>query len=159
MTDENAEPHRTTEPRRATGSARTGPRRAAGSRTAPAPLPRAVPVQRRGDRGLPFVGQLLEYAEDPVALFRRSWERYGPVVPFRARGRNSVILLGPDACGEALLNKDKAFANGPRAGGQGDHAPAAAPPRLDRRPRLRPPIDHHSLPFPEDGLPIALARR
>ncbi|MHB9757007.1 cytochrome P450 [Streptomyces sp. BYX5S] len=74
---------------------------------------RAVPAQRRDDRGLPWIGQLFEYAKDPVALYRRGYERYGPVAPFHVLGKTSVMLLGPDACGEALLNKDKAFANEP----------------------------------------------
>ncbi|GGL31096.1 cytochrome P450 [Nocardia jinanensis] len=75
--------------------------------------PRPIPVQHRDDRGLPLLGQVLEYAKDPVALCRGRWERYGPVAPFRALGKNAVMLLGPDACGAALQNKDKAFANEP----------------------------------------------
>lgn len=75
--------------------------------------PRPIPALRRDDRGLPYIGQLLEYAKDPVGLYRRHWERYGPVAPFRTVGRTGVMLLGPDACGEALRNKDKAFANEP----------------------------------------------
>ncbi|MFF3490295.1 cytochrome P450 [Streptomyces sp. NPDC002795] len=74
---------------------------------------RAIPAQRRDDRGLPWIGQLFAYAKDPVAFYRRGWERYGPVAPFHVLGKNSAMLLGPDACGEALLNKDKAFANEP----------------------------------------------
>ena len=75
--------------------------------------PRPIPALRRDDRGLPYIGQVLEYAKDPVGLYRRHWERYGPVAPFRTVGGNAAMLLGPDACGEALQNKDKAFANGP----------------------------------------------
>ncbi|GAA0234925.1 cytochrome P450 [Cryptosporangium japonicum] len=72
-----------------------------------------IPPLRRDDRGLPFVGRVLDYAKDPVGLFRHHYERYGPVAPWYALGRTSVMLLGPDACGEALQNRDKAFANGP----------------------------------------------
>ena len=32
-------------------------------------------------RGLPLVGSSLEYARDPVALFHKRWEAYGPVAP------------------------------------------------------------------------------
>jgi cytochrome P450 len=75
---------------------------------------RPIPALHREDRGLPFIGQILEYAKDPVGLYRSHWERYGPVAPFRTVGRSSAaMLLGPDACGEALQNKDKAFANEP----------------------------------------------
>lgn len=83
--------------------------------TAPAqtPAPRPIPVQHRDDRGLPVLGQVFEYAKDPVALCRGRWERYGPVAPFRVLGKSAVMLLGADACGEAFQNKDKALANGP----------------------------------------------
>ena len=75
--------------------------------------PRPIPPLARGDRGIPWVGRVLEYAKDPVALFRHQWETYGPVSPFYALGQTTLMLLGPDACGEALVNKDKAFANEP----------------------------------------------
>lgn len=74
---------------------------------------RPMPALHRDDRGLPFVGEVLEYAKDPVGLYWRHWEHYGPVGPFRTVGKTAALLLGPDACGEALRNKDKAFANGP----------------------------------------------
>jgi cytochrome P450 len=75
---------------------------------------RPAPALRRDDRGLPLLGHLLEFAGDPVALMRRKWEAYGPVAPLRgALGETALMLLGPDACEQALLNKDKAFANGP----------------------------------------------
>ncbi|GAB3451765.1 cytochrome P450 [Actinophytocola sediminis] len=75
--------------------------------------PRPLPTLRRDDRGLPYVGKLLEYAKDPVGLYQRHWERYGPVAPFASIGTRAAMLLGPDAVGEALQNKDKAFANEP----------------------------------------------
>ncbi|MFL6119509.1 cytochrome P450 [Actinophytocola sp.] len=74
---------------------------------------RPMPALHPDDRGLPVVGQLLAYARDPVGLYRRHYERYGPVAPFSSLGRNAAMLLGPDACGEALQNRDKAFANEP----------------------------------------------
>ncbi|MFL6061166.1 MAG: cytochrome P450 [Marmoricola sp.] len=74
---------------------------------------RPIPSVRREDRGTPWLGRLLDYAKDPVGLFRGQWETYGPVAPFYALGRTSVMVLGPDACGEVLVNKDKAFANEP----------------------------------------------
>src|SRR5262245_51488833 len=75
-----------------------------------------VPVQLRSDRGLPVVGRLFEYAKDPVAFFRHQWETYGPVWPVSAVCASAVVLLGPDACEQALRNKDKAFANEPAWG-------------------------------------------
>ncbi|NKY51525.1 cytochrome P450 [Nocardia vermiculata] len=74
---------------------------------------RPIPTQLREDRGLPVVGQLLQYAKDPLALFQREWDHYGPVAPMNSLGRKAALLLGPDACGAALLNKDGALANEP----------------------------------------------
>ncbi|WP_433364374.1 cytochrome P450 [Actinoplanes sp. CA-142083] len=74
---------------------------------------RHVPPLRRDDRGVPWIGQIFAYQKDPIRLYRRKWEHYGPVAPSHMLGKNTVILLGPDACGEALQNRDKAFANEP----------------------------------------------
>src|SRR5215831_7588133 len=63
---------------------------------------RPLPPQRREDRGLPWIGHLLAYQRDPIGLYRRHWEHYGPVAPSRMLGKDTVMLLGPDACGEAL---------------------------------------------------------
>ena len=68
----------------------------------------------RPPRGLPLIGRSLEYARDPMAMFRTQWQTYGPVSPVALMGRDPwVMLLGPEACGVALRNADKAFANGP----------------------------------------------
>ncbi len=74
---------------------------------------RPIPTLLREDRGLPVIGQMLEFAKDPVALLQREWDHYGPVAPMYALGRTSALLLGADACGDALLNKDGALANEP----------------------------------------------
>jgi cytochrome P450 len=78
----------------------------------PAP-PVPVPAERPEDHGLPFLGRLFDYVKDPVALMRAQWETYGPVAPLHTVGQHAVMLLGPDACGTALRNTDRAFANGP----------------------------------------------
>ncbi|WP_433832674.1 cytochrome P450 [Actinoplanes sp. CA-015351] len=80
---------------------------------ADARVPEQIAPLRPEDRGLPWIGLLLEYQKDPIGLYRRHWEHYGPVAPAYMLGKNTVMLLGPDACGEALQNPDKAFANGP----------------------------------------------
>ncbi|MEO9322911.1 cytochrome P450 [Nocardioides sp. C4-1] len=74
---------------------------------------RELPDVRRDDRGWPYLGRALSYAHDPLALFQRQWEHYGPVAPMRILGDTWVMLLGPDACQAALTNPHKAFANGP----------------------------------------------
>ncbi|MEU8242463.1 cytochrome P450 [Actinoplanes missouriensis] len=75
--------------------------------------PHQIATLRRADRGLPWVGGFFDYQRDPVRLYRRHYNNYGPVAPSYMLGRTSVMLLGPDACGEALQNRDKAFANEP----------------------------------------------
>jgi cytochrome P450 len=75
--------------------------------------PRRVAGLLREDRGLPWIGQLIDYQRDPNGLYQRQWDHYGPVAPAYMLGRHNVMLLGPDACGEALQNRDKAFANAP----------------------------------------------
>ena len=77
---------------------------------------RDLPAVQRGDHGLPLLGRVTAYAKDPVALMRHQWDAYGPVSPFPFLGQTFVMLLGPDACEEALRNADKAFANGPAWG-------------------------------------------
>jgi len=74
---------------------------------------RELPAILPGDRGLPLLGRSLEYARDPMLLFRRQWDHYGPVAPMRMINGTWVMLLGPDACEAALRNRDKTFANGP----------------------------------------------
>lgn len=66
-----------------------------------------------GDFGIPVVGYLPRYIRDQLGLWRERYDRYGPVSWFGSVGRRTVALLGPDACGVALSNVDKAFANGP----------------------------------------------
>ncbi|MDQ4114768.1 MAG: cytochrome P450, partial [Actinomycetota bacterium] len=75
-------------------------------------IPRLVP----GDRGLPWIGRLLDYSRDPVGFYRHQWETYGPVSPFFRAGEAAVVALGPDACEAVLRNKEKAYANGPAWG-------------------------------------------
>jgi len=74
---------------------------------------REMPRPRRSDRGLPVVGRTFDYAKDPVGLMRELWTTYGPVAPFPSIGGTAAMILGPDACGEVLQNRDKAFANKP----------------------------------------------
>ena len=83
--------------------------------SAPAPLApppsggdlRPVP----GDPGAPLVGRSLEFAADMLGLARRQYAQYGPVSWTGAFGRRMVAVLGPDAIGQVLVNKDKYFGN------------------------------------------------
>ena len=66
-----------------------------------------------GNFGVPGLGYGRQYIRGPLALWRKRYEQLGPVSWFGAFGMRNVVLLGPDACAAALVNADKAFANGP----------------------------------------------
>ncbi|WP_207950492.1 cytochrome P450 [Nocardioides ochotonae] len=62
---------------------------------------------------LPLVGETLAYVRDAPGFMQRRWDQHGPVSEITLLGRRWTILLGPDACAEALRNADKDFASGP----------------------------------------------
>jgi cytochrome P450 len=62
---------------------------------------------------VPLLGGTLAYMRDPLTFMQGHSARYGPVSEMDFVGARWTVLLGPDACGEALRNADKAFANGP----------------------------------------------
>ncbi len=64
-------------------------------------------------RGLPYVGGTFAYLRDPLAMMRDQYDALGPVSEMDFVGRRWTVLLGPDACAEALRNADKAFASAP----------------------------------------------
>ncbi len=69
------------------------------------------PVLGRG--GLPVLGRTLEYMRDPMGTSRQQYEEFGPVSWTHAYGIPIVVVIGPEAIGEVLVNRDKAYANGP----------------------------------------------
>ena len=66
-----------------------------------------------GNFGPPVIGYGRQYIRDPLTLWRNRYELFGPVSWSGAFGMRTVVMLGPDACGAVLANRDKAFANGP----------------------------------------------
>ncbi|MGZ8738839.1 MAG: cytochrome P450 [Nocardioides sp.] len=69
------------------------------------------PARRR--RGVPLVGSTLSYIRDPLRMMRAQYDDFGPVSEIGFVGGCWTVLLGPDACGAALKNADKAIASGP----------------------------------------------
>lgn len=59
------------------------------------------------------MGATFSYLRDPLRMMRAQYDACGPVSELDFVGGRSTVLLGPDACGAALQNKEKAFANGP----------------------------------------------
>jgi cytochrome P450 len=78
---------------------------------APAP-PGSGLVPVPGDRGLPLIGRTVSALRNPAAMANARYERYGPVSWTSMFGTRVVQLLGPDATGAVLVNRDKAFSNG-----------------------------------------------
>ena len=66
-----------------------------------------------GDGGLPLIGYSLDIAQGRMLADLSRYEKYGPVSWLRAFGMKIVSVGGPDAAGEVLQNRDRAFANGP----------------------------------------------
>jgi hypothetical protein len=94
-----------------------------------------------------------------LATSRERYDRYGPVSWTRVFGIRIVTAKGPDACGEVLQNRSRAFASGPGWSFliglhqmllQYDWTVPAS---------YSVPIDWSSLPRPRDGLPVRLQRR
>nr|WP_206038467.1 cytochrome P450 [Rhodococcus sp. 105337] len=75
------------------------------------PPPGLEPVP--GDSGLPYIGYALDYMRDPIKAYDKRFHRHGPVSWFRFAGRPWVVLIGPDAVGAALQNRDRALQSGP----------------------------------------------
>ena len=66
-----------------------------------------------GDDGAPIVGDTFKFLSGYYYNNRERYDRYGPVSRMRAFGQRTVTAAGPDAAGEVLQNRDRAFANGP----------------------------------------------
>lgn len=66
-----------------------------------------------GDQGLPYVGWVPNFASDVGGFARKRHDAYGQVSWGGLLGLRAVWVFGPDAFGEVLNNRDKAFANGP----------------------------------------------
>lgn len=66
--------------------------------------------------GLPWIGQTLRYAHDPLRFMQRTLDRHGPVSEMTFLGKRWTTLIGPDACEAAFRNADKALASGPAWG-------------------------------------------
>ena len=63
-------------------------------------------------RGLPWIGQTLDYVRNPLTMMRTQYDGWGPVSETAFLGKRWTMLLGPDACEAAFRNADKAFASG-----------------------------------------------
>jgi cytochrome P450 len=70
-----------------------------------------IPVY--GDHGPPIVGHSLEVLSDFLGYSRERYRRYGPVSWNGMPGARVVSVMGPDAVGEVLANREGVFLNEP----------------------------------------------
>ena len=77
-------------------------------------------------------------------MMRAQYDGYGPVSEIDFLGGRWTVLLGPDACGVALQNADKAFASGPGWG-------QLVGPFFDRGLMLLDFEEHHRAPAADAG--------
>ncbi|MEV4257093.1 cytochrome P450 [Spirillospora sp. NPDC049652] len=66
-----------------------------------------------GDPGLPLVGNTLRVMRRPFEVSRERYDLFGPVSWSWLLGQRTVTVQGPEAAETVLVNRDKAFANGP----------------------------------------------
>ncbi|MEO3824806.1 cytochrome P450 [Actinomadura sp. B10D3] len=66
-----------------------------------------------GVPGVPYIGSTLAVMRDPIGIARKRYEEYGPVAWGWLLGQRTVTVHGPEAAEVVLVNRDKAFANGP----------------------------------------------
>jgi cytochrome P450 len=66
-----------------------------------------------GDPGIPLIGNTIQTMRDPFGMARKRYQRFGPVTWGWLLGLRTVTVQGPEAAETVLVNKDKAFANGP----------------------------------------------
>ena len=74
--------------------------------------PVAVSTEIPTDVGLPILGHTLSALHGHDYVSRERYDRYGPVSWTSAFGRRSLAVIGPDAAGEVLQNRDRAYSSG-----------------------------------------------
>ena len=70
---------------------------------------KAVP----GVPGIPYIGNTLQVMRRPFYYARKRYDAYGAVSWGWLLGQRVVTVQGPEAAEVVLVNRDKAFANGP----------------------------------------------
>lgn len=65
-----------------------------------------------GVSGLPFVGNIPDFARDPIKFITRLKEEYGDVVAFSLMGNKSVLISNPKDVDRVLLDTGKQYSNG-----------------------------------------------
>ncbi|GGV12737.1 cytochrome P450 [Actinomadura cremea] len=66
-----------------------------------------------GVPGIPYIGNTLAVMRDPIGQARKRYDAYGPVAWGWLLGQRTCTVQGPEAAEAVLVNRDKAFANGP----------------------------------------------
>ncbi|PXW32648.1 UNVERIFIED_CONTAM: cytochrome P450 [Williamsia faeni] len=65
-----------------------------------------------GGRAVPFLGHSYAYFRKPLELMEKQYRVHGQVSELSFLGQKWALVLGPDALGEALINRDGALVSG-----------------------------------------------
>ncbi|GAA2602250.1 cytochrome P450 [Actinomadura fulvescens] len=66
-----------------------------------------------GAPGLPYIGNTVQVMRNPFGVARKRYAQFGPVSWGWLLGQRIVTVQGPEAAEVVLVNRDKAFSNGP----------------------------------------------
>ena len=70
------------------------------------------PKQLVGHPGYPLVGNLPEFARDPIKFVTRLQQEYGDVAAFSLMGTKAVLISDPKEIERVLLETGKRYSNG-----------------------------------------------
>ena len=76
-----------------------------------------IQPQPNGVAGLPLVGNLPEFARDPIQFISRLQKEYGDVAAFSLLGDKSILISDPDVIEQVLLETGKRYSNGKKGAG------------------------------------------
>ena len=71
-----------------------------------------ITKQPVGIPGLPFIGNIAEFARDPIKFITRLKEEYGDVAAFSLMGGKSVLISNPEDVERVLVETGKRYSNG-----------------------------------------------
>ncbi len=75
-----------------------------------------IQKQPEGAQGFPFIGNLPEFARDPIKFVTRLQRDYGDVAAFSLMGTKSVLVSDPKEVDRVLLETGKRYDNGKNGG-------------------------------------------
>ena len=69
-----------------------------------------------GPKGLPIIGNLLDYAKDPVAFYFKNAQTYGDIIYYKVQDLGVYQLNHPDNIKDVLVTHNRNFLKDPWTG-------------------------------------------